>query len=241
MRVLLSYREVNESSNVGAAMGRRAVGGAGRASPARTAVADARPPRGARWAALLPVLACACSLQGLSPGWDASSASGGEAGVSSGAGATGGEGGSIRESIEIEAENEDLCTLYGGFIRVKDPEARGGYYVSIPEEEGCEVDQVDCLFQISKAGTYQITARVAEGPEGGTDNSWRIRVDYEPEEGYRYDMTGSEFHVDIVSDTTLPEPKPLTFELDPGEHSVSFGCREDGARLDWVGLVRLGP
>ncbi|WP_437497914.1 hypothetical protein [Sorangium sp. So ce1099] len=229
---------MNESSNVGAATRRRAVGGAGRASPARTAVAGARP---ARWAALLSVLACACSLQGLSPGWDASSASGGEAGVSSGAGATGGEGGSIRESIEIEAEDETQCTLYGGFTRMEDEKARGGWYVAVPEELDCTTDQVDCLFQITKAGTYQITARVAEGPAGGTDNSWWIRVDYEPAEGYRYDMTGSEFHVDIISDTTLPGAKPLTFELDPGEHSVSFGCREDGAKLDWVGLVRLGP
>ncbi|MGK3987938.1 hypothetical protein WME99_33155 [Sorangium sp. So ce136] len=237
MRVLLSYREVNESSNVGAATRRRAVGNAGRASPARTAAAGVRP---ARWAALLSVLACACSLQGLSPGWDASS-SGGEAGVSSGAGATGGEGGSIRESIEIEAENGELCFLYGGFTRMEDEDARGGWYVAVPEELDCKTDKVDCLFQITKAGTYQITARVAEGPEEGTDNSWWIRVNNKPEEGYRYDMTGSEFHVDIVSDTTLPEPKPLTFELAPGEHSVSFGCREDGAKLDWVGLVRLGP
>ncbi|XXY51080.1 hypothetical protein WME91_08040 [Sorangium sp. So ce269] len=241
MRVLLSYRAVNESSNVGAATRRRAVGDAGRASLARTAGAGVRP---ARWAALLSVLACACSLQGLSPGWDASaasSASGGEASVSSGAGATGGEGGSIRESIEIEAENEELCILYGGFTRIEDEEARGGYYVSVPEELDCTTDQVDCLFEITKAGTYQITARVAEGPDEGKDNSWWIRVDNEPLEGYRYDMTGAEFHVDIVSDTTLSEPKPLTFELDPGEHSVSFGCREDGAKLDWVGLVRLGP
>ncbi|WP_437751695.1 hypothetical protein [Sorangium sp. So ce1389] len=161
--------------------------------------------------------------------------------MSSGAGATGGDGGSIRESIEIEAENGELCTLYGGFIRVKDAKARGGYYVSVPEELGCEVDQVYCLFQITKAGTYQITARVAEGPDGGSDNSWWIRVDDEPLEGYRYDMTGSEFHVDIVSDTSGSEPKPLTFELDAGEHSVSFGCREDGAKLDWVGLMQLGP
>ncbi|WP_437302440.1 hypothetical protein [Sorangium sp. So ce388] len=228
---------MNESSNDGAAARRRAVGDAGRASLARAAVAGARP---ARWAALLSVLACACSLQGLSPGWDASS-SGGEAGVSSGAGATGGDGGSIRESIEIEAENEELCTLYGGFTRMEDEKARGGYYVTVPEELDCRVDQVDCLFQITKAGTYRITARVAEGPKEGEDNSWWIRVDSKPEEGYRYDMTGSEFHVDIVSDTSNSEPKPLTFELAPGEHSVSFGCREDGAKLDWVGLVRLGP
>ncbi|KYF79370.1 hypothetical protein BE11_42900 [Sorangium cellulosum] len=133
------------------------------------------------------------------------------------------------------------CLLYGRFTGTAHPEASGGRYVVVPEDAGCNADRVDCSFEVSEAGTYQITATVAEGPDEGKDNSFLVRMDYEPTLGYQYDFTGAEFHDDIVSDAKATDTALLTFALDPGEHIVSFECREDGSMLDRVGLVRIGP
>ncbi|WP_438021949.1 hypothetical protein [Sorangium sp. So ce233] len=254
-------------SGPGAETGCRAAGGTGRASPERATVVDARPSRRVRWGAFLPLLACAaCSLEGLSAAWDTSSASAGGAGAASGGGggvssgggggassgggggassgggggaSSGGGGGASGGGGDmLEAEG---CPLYGRFTRMAHPEASGMRYVVVPEDAGCNGDRVDCSFEVSEAGTYQITATVAEGPDDGKDNSFLVRMDYEPTLGYQYDFTGAEFHDDIVSDAKATDTALLTFALDPGEHIVSFECREDGSMLDRVGLVRIGP
>ncbi|WP_437475934.1 hypothetical protein WME75_25075 [Sorangium sp. So ce1014] len=198
--------------------------------------------------ALLPVLACACSLEGLSAAWDTSSASAGGAGVSSGAGATGGAGGggagaaggggATGDVLKREAE---ACELTGSFIKVEDELADGGYYVVVPESAGCDDDRVSCSFKISEAGTYQIKVRVAAGPSESTDNSFLVRVDQAPPPGYQYNFIGTDFHLDYVNDSDAEKGMMLTFALEPGSHLVSFACREDGSRLDWVELVRIGP
>ncbi|KYG11462.1 hypothetical protein BE21_00735 [Sorangium cellulosum] len=175
----------------------------------------------------MPVLICGCSLEGLSVAWDTSSSSTG-----------GGEGGYPR--IRIEAEDDPPCELSGRFERVEDPLASGGQYVAVPDV-GCNNDRVDCVFQVSEAGTYRIRARVAEGPAKGVDNSFWISVDDKPEPAIRYDFTGADFHEDYVSDEKDETGTPLKFALDPGAHVVTFGCREDGSKLDWVELVRIGP
>ncbi|WP_272829145.1 hypothetical protein [Sorangium sp. Soce836] len=178
------------------------------------------------------MLVCGCSLEGLSAAWDTSSSSTG-----------GGEGGYPR--IRVEAEDDPPCELSGGFERVEDPLASGGQYVAVPEVAGCGVSRVDCEFPISEAGTYRIRARVAEGPTGGEDNSFWISVDDKPDSPYRYDFTGTEFHEDYVSaskdDTGDDTAAPLKFALDRGTHIVTFGCREDASKLDWIELVRIGP
>ncbi|WP_437585421.1 hypothetical protein [Sorangium sp. So ce1000] len=211
---------MNEISEPGADTRHREGCGAGRTS---TALAPGALARWGRWGALLPVLACACSLEGLSAEWDTSSASGGA-----------GDGGSLR------SEAED-CELSGRFERVDDPLAGGGTYVAVPEEANCDGDRVDCSFEIDEAGTYQIRARVATGPKEGEDNSFLVRVDHAPELGTRYNFTGADFHDDYVSDATAPKGALLSFALAPGAHVVSFECREDAARLDRVELVRIGP
>ncbi|WP_437961918.1 hypothetical protein WME76_21240 [Sorangium sp. So ce119] len=167
-------------------------------------------------------------------GGGAASGGGGGGGASSGGGGGAASGGGDMR----EAEG---CLLYGRFTRMAHPEASGGRYVVVPEDAGCNADRVDCSFEVSEAGTYQITATVAEGPDDGKDNSFLVRMDYEPTLGYQYDFTGAEFHDDIVSDAKATDTALLTFALDPGEHIVSFECREDGSMLDRVGLVRIGP
>ncbi|WP_433926319.1 hypothetical protein AB3662_25690 [Sorangium cellulosum] len=167
-----------------------------------------------------------------SGGGGASGGGGGGASGGGGGGASGG-GGDMREA--------EGCLLYGRFTRMAHPEASGGRYVVVPEDAGCNADRVDCSFEVSEAGTYQIAATVAEGPDDGKDNSFLVRMDYEPTLGYQYDFTGAEFHDDIVSDAKATDTALLTFALDPGEHIVSFECREDGSMLDRVGLVRIGP
>lgn len=188
---------------------------------------DARPRHWGRWGALLPLVACAaCSLEGLSEAWDAE----GGAAASSGGGAP--------DVLDLEAEG---CNLYGNFKQMAHPEASGMTYVVVPEEANCKEDRVDCSFEISRAGTYQIKARVAEGPDQGKDSSFLVRMDHKPPLGHYYDFTGAEFHDDIVSDADATDTALLTFALDPGTHIVSFECREDGAMLDQVGLLWIGP
>ncbi|WP_437274521.1 hypothetical protein WME90_25055 [Sorangium sp. So ce375] len=216
---------MNESSGPGADTGHHAGRGAGGAPAALATAAFARAARWGRWGALLPVLACACSLEGLSAEWDSSSALGGA-----------GDDGLLRS----EAEDEG-CELSGRFERVDDPEASGGIYVAVPEEASCNGDRVDCSFKVDEAGTYQIKARVATGPEESTDNSFLVRMDHAPELGTRYDFSGTEFHEDYVHDSKDNTGALLKFALDAGVHVVSFECREDAARLDWVQLVRIGP
>ncbi|WP_437806140.1 hypothetical protein [Sorangium sp. So ce1078] len=190
-------------------------------------VGDTRRPRWRRWCALLPVLACACSLEGLSAEWDLSSASGG------------GDDGSLR--IRVEAEDDPPCELSGRFERFKDPAASGGQYVAAPDV-GCDAgDLVDCSFEVGRAGTYQIRVRVATGPDESVDNSFWVYVDREPELGYRYDFSGTKFHEEYARDSEDKSGALLKFALDPGTHLVTFGCREDAAKLDWIELVRIGP
>ncbi|WP_437963625.1 hypothetical protein WMF04_28305 [Sorangium sp. So ce260] len=223
---------MKEISEPGAETRRRAAGAAGGASPACTTVGETRPPRWRRWCALLPVLACACSLEGLSVEWDLSSGSGGD-------------DGSLR--IRVEAEDEARCELSGRFERVNDPSASGGEYVAAPEmvDVGCDAgDLVDCSFEVGRAGTYQIRVRVATGPDESVDNSFWVSVDGEPSEpepGYRYDFSGAKFHEEYVRHSKDDSGALLKFPLDPGTHLVTFGCREDAAKLDWVELVRIGP
>ncbi|WP_437322057.1 hypothetical protein [Sorangium sp. So ce385] len=176
------------------------------------------------------MLICGCSLEGLSVAWDTSSSS------TTG----GGEGGTLR--IRAEAEDELKCELSGLFVRVEDPLASGGQYVAVPEtEEDCKSSRVDCSFGITEAGTYRIKARVAEGPVDGVDNSFWISVDNEPDPAYRYDFSGTDFHEDYVHDSQDDTGALLEFALNPGMHVVTFGCREDASKLDWIELVRIGP
>ncbi|WP_438013714.1 hypothetical protein WMF18_22565 [Sorangium sp. So ce315] len=175
---------------------------------------------------------------GASSGGGGGASSGGGGGASSGGGGGASSGGGGGDVLQREAEG---CLLYGRFRKMTHPEASGGVYVVVPEEAGCNGDRVDCSFDVSEAGTYQITATVAEGPDSGKDNSFLVRMDYEPTLGYQYDFTGAEFHDDIVNNAKATDTALLTFALDPGKHTVSFECREDGSMLDRVGLVRIGP
>ncbi|WP_438002458.1 hypothetical protein WMF26_28450 [Sorangium sp. So ce185] len=175
------------------------------------------------------MLICGCSLEGLSVAWDTSSSSTG-----------GGDGGYPR--ITVEAEDDALCELSGLFVRVEDPLASGGQYVAVPEtEKDCKSSRVDCSFEISEAGTYRIRARVAEGPADGVDNSFWVSVDNAPDPAYRYDFSGADFHEDYVRDSQDDTGALLEFALEPGMHVVTFGCREDASKLDWIALVRIGP
>ncbi|WP_234023972.1 hypothetical protein [Sorangium cellulosum] len=197
-----------------------------------------RLPRWGRWIALLPALVCACSLEGLSDAWDASSTSTELPTSTGGAGATGGGSDCLPGSLACEAED---CNLSGSFVEVPDPMAHGTGYVVVPEESDCDDDRVECPLDVSEAGTYQIKARLAAGPLEGEDSSFWIRVDFEPSEGYRYEFTGTEFHFDYVNDSESDTTNLLTFALEPGTHIVSFACREDGSKLDSVELVRISP
>ncbi|AUX23421.1 uncharacterized protein SOCEGT47_039460 [Sorangium cellulosum] len=203
---------------------RGAGGGRSPRAPARRASAGARgAPGWGSWVALLPALLCGCSLEGLSAEWDASSASTGAAG--------GGEGNPL-------AREAERCARDGRFMVETDPS--GVEYVVVPEDAGCHGDRVECRMEVGEAGSYQIKVKVAVGPNPSTDNSFLVRVDRQPEAGIVYSFSGAEFHLDRVKDSKADDAEVLV-ALDPGEHTVSFECREDGARLDWVGLVRIGP
>ncbi|UQA59868.1 hypothetical protein [Polyangium aurulentum] len=176
------------------------------------------PSRLGPYIALLPALACGCSLEHLYAG-------------------SGGIGGEKPRVLESEAE---ACDQYGNFVVQSDPAASGGSYMVVPEEMGCHGDQIRCSFQVDVAGSYRVKSIVAMGPAESTDDSFLVRVDGEPVLGIEYTFDGTEFHSDYVGNPDI-EGELLELELDPGPHVVTFECREDGSKVDWIALDPVAP
>ncbi len=134
--------------------------------------------------------------------------------------------------------------LFGRFVVGQESSASGGSYVAVPRGSGHNYDgvgrtdsRVDVCFDVAEAGTYRIDARV-KGVDWESD-SFFVRVDGGPVEGYLWDTTRSSgYQVDSVSDRDGADP--VTVSLSAGEHTVSFYLREADTRLDTVSLVKVG-
>ena len=116
-------------------------------------------------------------------------------------------------------------------------------YVHVPNGAGNSFNtadpnhQVEYCFTVQTAGTYRIKGGVYA--ETGADNSFFVKVDNAPENGYLWDMPkNTDYREDYVSDRNGADPVEVS--LDAGEHIVTIFLREDGARLDRLELELVG-
>ena len=149
------------------------------------------------------------------------------------------------EQYPIEAEDGNVV---GPMEIVSDPSASGGRFVVSPERR---LGEVHLTFTV-EGGTYVVWARAAAGSEvPASSDSFLVAVDL-----------GERNHWDLFHTTRNPPTNftwervsarcggnfnehlcdPLEFELESGEHRLSFFALESGSKLDMVVIANLdGP
>ena len=137
----------------------------------------------------------------------------------------------------IEAESG---TLVGAFTEISDSGASGGAYVQMPDGSGSTSaisgeDYAEYCFEVASTGQYVIEG-VVDGRDG-TSDSFFVTLEDEPVGGYLWDVPPG-WTTDLVSDRGGLDP--VTFTLNPGTHVLRIHGREDGTRLDRIGLVPSG-
>lgn len=148
---------------------------------------------------------------------------------------------------DLEQEAED-GTKFGDFELAPDLQASGGAFVHVPEgsPDDDEWDapnpahRMDYCFTVREDGEYAIYGTVYSIDEVG-DSFW-VRVNDAPDRGYLWAVSpdvNEVYVLDYVNDRDSVVD-PVTVELTAGEHTVSIYLREDGTRLDTIGL-RLAP
>ncbi|MEL6820790.1 MAG: NPCBM/NEW2 domain-containing protein, partial [Calditrichota bacterium] len=132
--------------------------------------------------------------------------------------------------------------LFGDFVIGSDAIAAGGAYVHVPDGAGNSWSpdpqhRVDFCMEVPTAGTYQIRTRVHA--DGGSNNSFFVRVNGAPSEGFLWDAArNTSYDNDYVSDRGGMDP--VQIQLSAGNHTVSVFLREDGTRLDEIELELVG-
>ena len=144
--------------------------------------------------------------------------------------------------LEKEAEAADFIS--GKFEIGSDPNASGGLYVWAPNGSGSkwtlnESHRVEYSFTVEEEGYYRIKGKVYAPNDN--DDSFYAKLDGEPSDGYLWDvLQNTTYSADYVSDRDGEDPVEVC--LQEGTHTVGVFLREDGTRLDTIGLefVRSG-
>jgi len=146
---------------------------------------------------------------------------------------------SLAAGVEVGKEAEDFDTRTGKFVVGDDPEASEEQYMWAPNGSGNRWNGPDAgqrleySFTVEQEGSYRIKGRVY-APNGNDDSFW-VRVDGEPSGGYLWEvLQNTEYLPDYVSDRGGEDPVQVC--LTAGTHTVSVYLREDGTRLDTIGL-----
>ena len=146
----------------------------------------------------------------------------------------------LHGDLEMEAEDGDI---YGGKFKIgSDPNASGEKYVEAPNGSGNkwtigEADRLEYRFTVEEEGYYRVWGGVHAA--GDNDDSFWVRVDGEPSRGYLWDVRqNTTYALDYVSDRDVEAPVEVCLPV--GNHTVTVYLREDGTRLDTIGLERSG-
>lgn len=139
-------------------------------------------------------------------------------------------------SDEMLQEAED-GTLGGDFEIGDDSDASGGQYVFVDSDEDGASEPGDSFvsfcFDVPSEGTYSV--RAAVHADNGDENSFFVRIDGSPADGYLWDIPeGSGWPHDYVGDRDGDDP--VEVDLSEGQHTVTIYLREAGAQLDTVEL-----
>lgn len=133
----------------------------------------------------------------------------------------------------------ETAILSGSMAVGSDVNANGGGYVS---GQGYYSDPTDnyaeFLVNIDSAGKYGLNAR-ASAVDVSSD-SFFITVNGEPTNGHIWDVASGIGYSDDCVTSRATGGNPIVLDLTAGQHSIRFHVREEGARLDSVGIVSLG-
>lgn len=138
------------------------------------------------------------------------------------------------QNLRMEAEQAVLT----GFQVDRDSQASKKRFAWVPEGSGSfwsanQGASAEFCVKIRSAGTYRVEAS-AQAPHGRSDSFY---VSVNGSTPVLYDVAHSDsFTTDLVNSRGGNDP--IEFELTPGEHQIRVFAREDGTRLDWVGLTR---
>ena len=126
-----------------------------------------------------------------------------------------------------------------GFVVGDDGAASGGAFIHVPNGSGSSWSPSDAVratycFTVRQAGTYEIIA--GAWADNGTNDSFWVRVGSAGAQ--RWDVAwNTEYATDVIG---FAGADPFVVELGRGDHTVEVLLREDGTRLDWIGLERVG-
>jgi beta-mannanase/cell division septation protein DedD len=136
-------------------------------------------------------------------------------------------------ALQQEAE---VGTPNGRFTIGSDSRASGGKYVHVANGTGSaggpSRHYMRYCFNVSTTGRYRIQAKVYAATS--SDDSFFVTVDGTPTAGYLWEFSIGSYQDDYVSSRGGADP--VILELVAGQHLVDIYLREDGARLDKVGL-----
>lgn len=136
-----------------------------------------------------------------------------------------------------EAENGVLA---GNFVIGNDVAASGGQYVFTPNNSGNQMTvgqthTVTYCFTVTQAGTYRINTNVYAG--SSTDDSFFVTLNGQT---FLWDASvNTTYATDYVSNRNGADPVEML--LLAGEYPLIVHLREDGARLDRIGLELVTP
>ncbi len=121
--------------------------------------------------------------------------------------------------IEIEAEDIEIRPP---FMVDVDKSVSGGKYVWVPNYSST------ITFNVASEGTYKIWGRVF-CTYGGSD-SFSMRVD----DGEPFNWNNVQHSDTWIWDEVNSKDGPITFELSPGQHTLSLRSREAHSKLDGI-------
>ena len=131
----------------------------------------------------------------------------------------------------LEAEDASLV----GFEVGTDGAASGGEFIHRPNGNGSSWSPSDAVaavfcFDAATAGVYELHGGV--WADNGTNDSFWVKVDGGT--ARRWDVA---WHTDYATDVVgFRGNDPFQVELGEGAHVVEVLLREDGTRLDWLGI-----
>ncbi|MFN3218470.1 MAG: PQQ-dependent sugar dehydrogenase [Acidimicrobiales bacterium] len=135
----------------------------------------------------------------------------------------------------LSGEAED-GVLAGAFAAVADPNASGGLAVGAPEGSGNSgpgsASYVDVCLTVTEAGTYRLNATTLSS--GFTSDSFWVGgpPDHTTDPALFHTTISANYRTDPVTDNF----EPVTYTLEPGDHTFRFALREDGTLLDRLSL-----
>ncbi len=143
-----------------------------------------------------------------------------------------------RDCRQSRYEAEDVGLV--GFEVGKDPAASNGAYIHVPDGTGSSWSPSDAVMatfclEVRQAGRYRLVGGV--WADRGTNDSFWVKVDGAVVG--RWDVAwNTGYGTDVVGFNNGADPLLLDFEA--GDHVVEVMLREDGTRLDWLGIEVVG-